>query len=223
MGERPEIDVYIRPKERLSLRSGEPLTVGGVAEVVALGPGGGDLGYAVGAIPVEEWSPRQGELRVIQAIDVVAAIKRRFPEVNVHLVGPTETIVDLDRPDEPSPPWYKVVAVWLLLFVGSGLTIMNFHADVSMVRVHQRVYQLITGEHQAHPYVLQIPYAFGVGLGMALFFNHLLRRRINEHEPSPLEVEVFQYEQMINQYLITREGSRKWEKARPSRRQGHDP
>jgi stage V sporulation protein AA len=176
--------------------------------VVAIDRDGEEISQAIGEVPVDDWSPRQGELRVVQAIDVLVAIKRRLPNVNVHLIGPTETIVDLERPGESSPPWYKVAAVWLLLFVGSGLTIMNFHADVSMMRVHQRIYQLITGEFKAHPYVLQIPYAFGVGLGMALFFNHLLRKRINEHEPSPLEVEVFQYEQMINQYVITREGSR---------------
>ncbi|ATY84748.1 stage V sporulation protein AA [Kyrpidia spormannii] len=204
----PEVDVYIRPKERLSLRPGEHLTVGQAAEVVAVDSGGGDLRRVVVGIPVSDWSPRQGGVRVVQAIDLVAAIKRRLPHVNVHLIGPTETIVDLEEPGGSKPSWLKVAAVWLLLFVGSGLTIMNFHADVSMVRVHQRVYHLITGEYKAHPYILQIPYAFGVGLGMALFFNHLLRRKINENEPSPLEVEVFQYEQMINQYVITREGSR---------------
>nr|WP_276715953.1 stage V sporulation protein AA [Kyrpidia tusciae] len=217
----PEVDVYIRPKERLSLRPGEYLTVGQAAEVVAVDSGGGDLRRIVVGIPVSDWSPRQGGVRVVQAIDLVAAIKRRLPHVNVHLIGPTETIVDLEDLGVSKPPWLKVTAVWLLLFVGSGLTIMNFHADVSMVRVHQRVYHLITGEYKAHPYILQIPYAFGVGLGMALFFNHLLRRKINENEPSPLEVEVFQYEQMINQYVITQEGSRQ-ERA-PAPREVHDP
>ncbi|ADG06533.1 stage V sporulation protein AA [Kyrpidia tusciae] len=217
----PEVDVYIRPKERLSLRPGEYLTVGQAAEVVAVDSGGGDLRRIVVGIPVSDWSPRQGGVRVVQAIDLVAAIKRRLPHVNVHLIGPTETIVDLEDLGVSKPPWLKVTAVWLLLFVGSGLTIMNFHADVSMVRVHQRVYHLITGEYKAHPYILQIPYAFGVGLGMALFFNHLLRRKINENEPSPLEVEVFQYEQMINQYVITQEGSRQ-ERA-PDPREAHDP
>lgn len=217
----PEADVYIRPKERLSLRPGEYLTVGQAAEVVAVDSGGGDLRRIVVGIPVSDWSPRQGGVRVVQAIDLVAAIKRRLPHVNVHLIGPTETIVDLEDLGVSKPPWLKVTAVWLLLFVGSGLTIMNFHADVSMVRVHQRVYHLITGEYKAHPYILQIPYAFGVGLGMALFFNHLLRRKINENEPSPLEVEVFQYEQMINQYVITQEGSRQ-ERA-PAPREVHDP
>lgn len=217
----PEADVYIRPKERLSLRPGEYLTVGQAAEVVAVDSGGGDLRRIVVGIPVSDWSPRQGGVRVVQAIDLVAAIKRRLPHVNVHLIGPTETIVDLEDLGVSKPPWIKVTAVWLLLFVGSGLTIMNFHADVSMVRVHQRVYHLITGEYKAHPYILQIPYAFGVGLGMALFFNHLLRRKINENEPSPLEVEVFQYEQMINQYVITREGSR--QEREPDPREAHDP
>ncbi|KPC99373.1 hypothetical protein LR69_02359 [Geobacillus sp. BCO2] len=39
---------------------------------------------------------------------------------------------------------------------------------------------------------------------MILFFNHWFRKRINE-EPSPLEVEMFNYQQSIDQYVILHE------------------
>jgi stage V sporulation protein AA len=94
--------------------------------------------------------------------------------------------------------------VWLLLFVGSGLTILNFHADVSMLAVHQRIYQLLTGKQVTHPYFLQIPYSFGIGLGMVLFFNHVFKKKFSE-EPSPLEVEMFLYQESTNRYVITQE------------------
>lgn len=39
---------------------------------------------------------------------------------------------------------------------------------------------------------------------MVLFFNHVFQKRINE-EPSPLEVEMFQYQQSLDQYVIVHE------------------
>ncbi|CKE23075.1 Uncharacterised protein [Streptococcus pneumoniae] len=63
---------------------------------------------------------------------------------------------------------------------------------------------MITGEFNAQPLLFQIPYSLGLGLGMVLFFNHVFQKRINE-EPSPLEVEMFQYQQSLDQYVIVNE------------------
>ena len=81
---------------------------------------------------------------------------------------------------------------------------MNFHEDVSMQQVQQRLYRVITGEQVEKPLWFQIPYSLGIGLGMILFFNHFFKKRINE-EPSPLEVEMFQYQQSLDQYVIMHE------------------
>jgi stage V sporulation protein AA len=91
-----------------------------------------------------------------------------------------------------------------VLFIGSGLAIMNFHTDVSMPEVHQRLYYLITGRAESQPLLMQIPYSLGIALGMILFFNHFFQKRINE-EPSPLEVELFLYQQNVDQYYIQHE------------------
>jgi len=85
---------------------------------------------------------------------------------------------------------------------------MNFHTDVSMEQVHQRIYYLVTGAYNARPLILQIPYSLGIGLGMVLFFNHVFKRKLND-EPSPLELEVFLYQENIDQYVIDHEKSQK--------------
>jgi stage V sporulation protein AA len=201
------IDIYVRPRQRLSVPRHALLTVGKIAEVAAVGAGQD----ALLEIPVHRLTDQDGTMCIIPAIDVIVALKRRLPEAEIHLIGPSETIVDIRDIRESRPSALAVILVWLLLFTGSALTIMNFHADVSMLRVQQNIYYLMTGAYSLHPYVLQIPYAFGVGVGMALFFNHLLRRKVNEEEPSPLEVEMFMYEQSINDYVITQENSKKHE------------
>jgi stage V sporulation protein AA len=70
-----------------------------------------------------------------------------------------------------------------------------------MLAVHKRIYELVTGVRNDHPLLLQIPYSIGIGIGMMVFFNHLFRKKINE-EPSPLEVEMFMYEENVNKYII---------------------
>ena len=81
---------------------------------------------------------------------------------------------------------------------------MNFHADVSMPKVLARIFYLITGEVNHRPLLLQIPYSLGIGAGMILFFNHIFKHRFND-EPSPLELEVFLYQESIDQYVIDHE------------------
>jgi stage V sporulation protein AA len=85
---------------------------------------------------------------------------------------------------------------------------MNFHEDVSMGAVHQKIYKIVTGHYVKKPLILQIPYSIGLGIGMIMFFNHLFRKRFNE-EPSPLEVEVFNYQQDLDQYVIMSENKEK--------------
>jgi stage V sporulation protein AA len=113
------------------------------------------------------------------------------------------------------PSVVAIALVWLLLFIGSGLAIMNFHADVSMLEVHRRIYELITGKSEPFPLILQIPYSFGIGLGMIVFFNHLFKKKFNE-EPSPLEVEMFMYQESVNHYVITEEYRKMHEKVKGS-------
>src|SRR5699024_11873984 len=101
----------------------------------------------------------------------------------------------------------KFIIAWLILFVGTAMTIINFHYDVSMLEVHQKLHFLFTGENVQHPLWLQIPYSIGLGIGMILFLNNWFKKQLNE-ESSPLELELFTYQQKIeeniahNQYYL---------------------
>ncbi len=123
--------------------------------------------------------------------------------MDIQTIGPAQSIIEVIYVKKKvSLPLF--IGVWLLLFIGAALAIMNFHEDVSMRQVHQRLYHFVTGEVDPHPLLFQIPYSFGLGLGMILFFNHVFRKRLNE-EPSPLEVEMFNYQQDLDQYVIMHE------------------
>jgi stage V sporulation protein AA len=163
----------------------------------------GEREAALARMPVYRVRPEDGDLIIIDIMQVIRKIRTAYPEASLEIQGSTQIIVEVLNPRKRPKP-VLVAAVWLLLFVGSGLAIMNFHTDVSMLQVHQRIHYLITGQASEQPLWLQIPYSIGIGLGMVLFFNHLFKKRITE-EPSPLEVELFMYQQSLDQYYIQHE------------------
>lgn len=140
---------------------------------------------------------------IIDILQVINAIHAYDSNIDVQPIGLSHTVV---RVKEKRKPYSFILFLftWLLLFLGSGLAIMYFHEDVNMREVHQQIYLMITGNNIEHPWLLQIPYSLGLGIGMILFFNHLFKKKFNE-EPSPLEIEMFNYEQSLDQYLIVHE------------------
>lgn len=140
---------------------------------------------------------------VIDVMKVIEIIQQKASNVQINLLGSGQTLVEIIYEKKKTHPIFFGL-VWLLLFIGAALAIIYFHEDVSMQQVHQRLYYMITGEFNAQPLLFQIPYSLGLGLGMVLFFNHVFQKRINE-EPSPLEVEMFQYQQSLDQYVIVNE------------------
>lgn len=140
---------------------------------------------------------------VIDVMKVIEIIQQKASHVQINLLGSGQTLVEIIYEKKKTHPIFFGL-VWLLLFIGAALAIIYFHEDVSMQQVHQRLYYMITGEFNAQPLLFQIPYSLGLGLGMVLFFNHVFQKRINE-EPSPLEVEIFQYQQSLDQYVIVNE------------------
>jgi len=154
-------------------------------------------------MPLYHVSKKDRHIVVLDIMHVVKTIKKTWPDIDIQTVGGSEAIVEIDTGKRQLSP-VLFVFVWLLLFVGAALAIMNFHEDVSMRLVHIRLYEMITGKTVEHPYLLQIPYSFGLGFGMILFFNHVFKKRLNE-EPSPLEVEMFKYQLDLDHYVALNE------------------
>ncbi|MRG86468.1 stage V sporulation protein AA [Salinibacillus xinjiangensis] len=140
---------------------------------------------------------------VFDIFSIIELLSQQHPNLEFQSIGPNQTIAYIAIPNK-HPHFSLVAFIWLLLFIGSGMAIMNFHYDVSMQEVQQKLHYMITGHQDKYPLWLQIPYSVGLGLGMILFFNHVFQKRINE-EPSPLEVEIHNYQQNLDQYVTIHE------------------
>lgn len=145
------------------------------------------------------------EIVVIDSFLIINHLNNLYTNLEFQLVGPTHTIIRIK--DKKKAPSILIVAfVWLILFIGTAMTIMNFHYDVSMQEVQQKLSYMFTGEYNEFPLWLQIPYSFGLGIGMLLFFNYWFKKRFNE-EPSPLEVELFNYQEDLDNYVSHHENN----------------
>ncbi|MCP8966941.1 stage V sporulation protein AA [Ectobacillus sp. SYSU M60031] len=191
--------IYVKMRQRLQVPPDYKLRLGDVAQMT----GPQEVVAVLQRLPVYQITEKDKTHVVLDAMKVIEAIRRHDNNLEVNLFGSAATIVEIIYEKRKVNVFFFAV-IWLLLFIGSGLAIIYFHEDVSMQQVHQRLYYMITGEINRKPLLFQIPYSLGLGLGMVLFFNHVFQKRINE-EPSPLEVEVFQYQQSLDQYVLVNE------------------
>lgn len=136
---------------------------------------------------------------IIDSFFVIDYLNKVNEDLEFQSIGPIQTIIRVEQ-SKQKPPILIVAGVWLILFIGTAMTIMNFHYDVSMQEVQQKLHYLLTGKENKFPLWIQIPYSLGLGVGMLLFLNHWFKKKINE-EPSPLEVELFNYQQDLDKYI----------------------
>jgi stage V sporulation protein AA len=183
----------------VSLAQGQPILLRHIADLLS----DPEIEQKLHSHIVSYPKPLDGNLILIDMLMVIRSIHQIIPVIQIEGFGEPHVLIEI-KSGKTGPHFIILALVWLLLFVGSGLTILNFHADVSMLQVHQRIYELLTGKRLEHPYFLQIPYSVGIGLGMVLFFNHIFKKKFNE-EPSPLELEMYLYQESANRYVITQE------------------
>jgi len=196
--------VYVRLRRRVVVPPLSVITLGQIARLVT------DSGreQALKRLPLHRIGPTDGNMLVIDMLQIVQAVHAIEPEITVETFGEPHVLIEISPQAANKPKLIMLVLAWLLLFFGSGMAMMNFHADVNMPQVQRRITELVTGRQSRHPWLFQIPYSLGVGLGMLLFFNRLLHKRKND-EPNPLEVEMFAYQENVNHYIITEEYRKK--------------
>ncbi|MGJ7911970.1 stage V sporulation protein AA [Neobacillus sp. LXY-1] len=194
-----EKTIYIRMRNRVQTRPDHHVLLKDVAQIIAAE----DLLPHLSSMIVHQVSDHDGNIVIIDVMKVIQLVSAQYHDLEVQTIGPAQTIVEVvTKKKGVSIPFFLLI--WFLLFFGSAMTLMNFHDDVSMKSVQEKIYTIITGKREVKPLLFQIPYSIGLGLGMILFFNHVFKKRIND-EPSPLEVEMFNYQMDLDNYVIIHE------------------
>ena len=204
-----EKTIYIRMRNRVQARLYEKVRLEDTAQIIAPE----QIVPALKNLVVHQVSEQDKNIIIIDVMKVIRQITEEINETDIQTIGPAQTIIEvIYKKKGVSIPFFLLI--WFLLFFGSAMGIMNFHDDVSMKSVQEKLYTMITGLKNPKPLLFQIPYSIGLGLGMILFFNHVFKKRINE-EPSPLEVEMFNYQQDLDSYVIIHENKESMKRLDP--------
>ena len=191
------MDIYIKPQKKASLCKVNKIVVSDVAEVIATA----DVAKKVRDLKLLDINITGKKANfLISVTDVIKAIKKVYPDYTVNNVGAQDTVVQyatLPKKDNALIKWLKVAFVVAILVAGSSTAIMSFHTDGQIPRVFENYYRIFFGHEVSNPLIINIPYAIGLAVGIVVFFNHFMGKKLTD-DPTPIEVEMSLYETDVN-------------------------
>ena len=147
--------------------------------------------------------------KTMTVVDIIEKVQALYPNMEVNNLGETDFIVTYVEQGKEHPVWdfVKTVLISAVIFFGSAFSIMAFNNDINVTELFAQVYEQCTGAVSDGYTILEISYSLGLSVGIILFFNHFAGKKITM-DPTPLEVQMKQYEQDVNTAII-QENSRK--------------
>ena len=195
------MDIYIKPVKKVTLTEVDKIIIDDVAEVASTI----DVAKNVRKMKLMDIQISGNKANfLISVMDIIRIIKKTYPECTVNNVGSQDTVVQYaayKRDDVVWLKWLKIAFVMLVLLAGSSTAIMSFHTDGQIPKVFENYYRIFFGESNSSPLILSIPYSIGLAVGILVFFNHFMGKKITD-DPTPIEVEIALYETEVNETVI---------------------
>ncbi len=153
---------------------------------------------------ITEFQTEKAYKEVYSTCYLIEQILLRHSDCQVENLGEAEFIVYYQPKDSNArlKDTIKIIFVSILSFFGAAFSIMTFNTDVTTPELFDKIYVMFTGAEPDGPGILQAAYSIGLFFGVMLFFNHGGRYKLT-NDPSPLQVQMRQYEQSVNQTFIT--------------------
>src|SRR5699024_2933007 len=97
-------------------------------------------------LPLYQITKEEKEYVVLDGFHLIQHIQQYESYIVIELLGPTVTIISVLL-SHKTMSILLVSLVCLILFIGAAMTIINFHYDVSMQEVHQKIHFMFTGTY----------------------------------------------------------------------------
>ena len=144
--------------------------------------------------------------KAVSILFIIKKIHEIYPELEVRNMGETDFIISYHPGKQRKIlEKLKIAFVCAVSFFGSMFAMMTFNEDVSTRESFAKLYTWVMGSAPTGITILEITYSIGIGVGIIVFFNHIGKKYIT-NEPSPVEVEMADYEQQVNDTLIKQLG-----------------
>ena len=195
------MDIYIKPVKKATLAEVDKIVVQDVAEVIATT----DVAKKINQMKLLDIKIDEKKANfLISVTDIIKVIKKKYPDYTVNNVGAQDTVVQYATQKSQDMAWFKwlkIAFVMLILLAGSSTAIMSFHTDGQIPKVFENYYRIFFGRHTHSPLIMDIPYSIGLAVGILVFFNHFMGKKITD-DPTPIEVEMALYETEVNETVI---------------------
>lgn len=186
------MDIYIKPVKKASISERKLVYLKDIAEVYTAE---GKQSAIENTIVLRITEDNRATY-LISVMDVIKTLSNAFPNFTINNVGEMDTIVEYSPVIKKEKSWFvfiKVAAIFFVLFAGASTAIMSFHSDGEIPQILKNYYFIFFREYINLPFILVIPYSFGLAFGIIIFFNHFSKMYVTK-DPTPLEVEMTTYE-----------------------------
>lgn len=138
----------------------------------------------------------------INVMQVISCINQLDDTLEINNIGESDAVIEYKKNDQPA--WMNIVMtviVCIIIFIGSAYAIMAYNNDVNTAEIFEKVYSMSGAGYLSEYNVLEISYAIGLFVGIAVFYDHFMGHRLSK-APTPIEVAMNQYVKDENQTLI---------------------
>lgn len=185
------------------------IRVGDLGKVFCDRPG---MTKKISALTVMELSKPVKSKPVISVLYVIQTINDALPSLNsgitsenyrIESVGEQDCVISYMGSTNHGTLREKVetALVSLVTFFGAAFAIMTYNEDVDVPGVFEKMYQIFSGTVPENGGILELTYSIGIGLGIIVFFNHF-ERKGQQRDPTPMEVQMGQYEEDVVTTII---------------------
>ncbi|WP_069997373.1 stage V sporulation protein AA [Cellulosilyticum sp. I15G10I2] len=193
--------IYIRPYKKTTIAEKSGVYIKDIADIHASSAVKNQINSLL-ILKIKNLNKKDKYL--ITIIDIIKVILNAFPDVIIQNVGDPEVLIDYvpKVPKENSLwEWTKMIIVSVIIFAGATLAIMAYMKDAALDKTFVVVNRIFTGEEVENPVWITIPYSIGIAVGIITFFNHIGKKKLTD-DPSPMQVEIDQYENNVETSMI---------------------
>lgn len=189
--------LYISIPQRIQLDK-EEVTIGDFAQIIAA-----DKKLEAAAKKVHFLKLDKKQMEVKDIVDVYEILTNQFGELNIVNLGETEFILEKKKQKKTNKifEFVKVGIVCGIVYLGSAFSVMTFNEDGCVRDLLDMLYKSIMGKPNDNGIALELAYSVGITLGILMFYNHVFRRK-KQTDPTPIQVEMRQYEMNVNETMI---------------------
>ena len=154
-------------------------------------------------LPVTSLNPGTPGRYTMSVMDLVDLIQKKEPDLDITPLGEPSFILTYRPPGKSQMVFdiLKVVFISLASFFGAAFSIMTFNTDADVGTLFKQIYQQVTGNVSDGFTILEISYSIGLAAGVLFFFNHFGKKKFSA-DPTPMQVQMRQYEANINTTLL---------------------